>query len=185
MNVRPVWFTFLSLLWLPAILAQAPAPSPADLEGDVVNSTTGAPIAGARIKLERSAAEPIYTRADAHGHFRFGNLDPGLYTLSAGSPGFLKSSTAYVGLTDSRPDGGNGVVRKFISPPGYVSAVPAAAITKSTDSSGTQHAKATVPLLAYGVITGKVTDPYGVPLADTAVEVLAKAPVPASGSTSL
>jgi hypothetical protein len=41
-----------------------------------------------------------------------------------------------------------------------------------------------VPLLAYGVITGKVTDPYGVPLADTTVEVLAKAPVPANGSAS-
>jgi|ERR1019366_9166054 hypothetical protein len=184
MNVRPVWFTFLSLLWLPATLAQAPPPLLADLEGDIVNSTTGAPIPGARIKLERSAAEPMYTRADAHGHFRFGNLDPVVYTLSAGSPGFLKSSTAYLGLTEIRPNGGNGVVRKFISPAGYVSAVPSAAITKSTDSSGTQHAKATVPLLAYGVITGKVTDPYGVPLADTTVEVLAKAPVPANGSAS-
>ena len=184
MNVRPVWFTFLSLLWLPATLAQAPAPLPADLEGDIVNSTTGAPVAGARIKLERSLAEPTYTRADAHGHFRFGNLDPGIYTLSAGSPGFLKSSTAYVDLTAFRPDGGDGVMRGFIQV-GYGSAVPAATITNSTDSSGTQHAKATVPLLAYGVITGKVTDPYGVPLADTTVEVLAKAPVPASGSTSL
>jgi hypothetical protein len=41
-----------------------------------------------------------------------------------------------------------------------------------------------VPLLAYGVITGRVTDPYGVPLAETTVEILAKAPVPANGSTS-
>ena len=184
MNVRPVWFTSLSLLWLSATLAQAPASLPADLEGDVVDSTTGAPIGGARIKLERSPAEPTYTRADAHGHFRFDNLDPGVYTLSAGSPGFLKSSTAYVNLADPRPDPGNSVVRGVISPVGYVSAVPAPAIAKSTDSSGTQHAKATVPLLAYGVITGKVTDPYGVPLADTAVEVLAKAPVLANGSTS-
>jgi hypothetical protein len=184
MNVPPVWFTFLSLLWVPAALAQTPAPSPADLEGDIVNSTTGAPISGARIKLERSPAEPTYTRADAHGHFRFGNLAPGIYTLSAGSPGFLKSSTAYVDLTIFRPDGGNGVVRGVISPVGYASAVPAAAITKSTDSSGTQHAKATVPLLAYGVITGKVTDSYGVPLADTTVEVLAKAPALANASTS-
>ena len=185
MNVRPVWFTFLSLLWLPAALAQAPAPLPADLEGDIVNSTTGAPIPGARIKLERSGAEPTYTRADAHGHFRFGNLDPVIYTLSAGSPGFLKSSTAYVGFTDLRPDGRNGVVRGvIIRQVGYASAGPAPAITKSTDSSGAQHAKATVPLLAYGVITGKVTDPYGVPLADTTVEVLAKAPVPSNGSAS-
>jgi hypothetical protein len=157
---------------------------PADLEGDIVNSATGAPIAGARIKLERSSAEPAYTRADAHGHFRFGNLDPGVCTLSAGSPGFLRSSTAYLDLTAPRPDGGSGVFRKFISPVGYASAGPAATITKSTDASGTQHAKATVPLLAYGVITGKVTDPYGVPLAETAVEVLAKAPVPANGSAS-
>jgi hypothetical protein len=184
MNVRPVWFTFLSLLWLPATLAQVPTSLPVDLEGDIVNSTTGAPIAGARVKLERSPAEATYTRADAHGHFRFGNLDPGFYTLNAGSPGFLKSAAAYVDLRAPRPDGGNGVVGGVISPVGYVSAVPAAAITRSTDSSGTQHAKATVPLLAYGVITGKVSDPYGVPLADTAVEVLAKASVPANGSAS-
>src|ERR1035441_4931200 len=71
MNVRPVWFTLLFLLWLPATLAQAPAPLPADLEGDIVNSTTGAPISGARIKLGRSPAEPMYTRADAHGHFNY------------------------------------------------------------------------------------------------------------------
>ena len=184
MNVRPVWFTSLSLLWLSATLAQAPASLPADLEGDVVDSTTGAPIGGARIKLERSPAEPTYTRADAHGHFRFDNLDPGVYTLSAGSPGFLKSSTAYVNLADPRPDPGNSVVRGVIRPVGYASAVPAPAIAKSTDSSGTQHAKATVPLLAYGVITGKVTDSYGVPLADTTVEVLAKAPALANASTS-
>src|ERR1035441_1260638 len=133
MNVRPVWFTSLSLLWLSATLAQAPASLPADLEGDVVDSTTGAPISGARIKLERSPAEPTYTRADAHGHFRFANLDTGVYTLSAGSPGFLKSSAAYVDLTASRPDGGNGVVRSVISPVGYASAVPAAAITKSME----------------------------------------------------
>jgi hypothetical protein len=179
MSIRPLWFTLLLLPCLPVIHAQAPAK--ADLEGDVVNSTSGAPIAGARIKLEPSQDEPIFARADVNGHFRFADLDPGTYRLSARSPGFLNSGPAFVNLTAPRQGGLGGGIREVAYP---AARLPAATITKSTGPDGVQHAKATVPLLAGAVIAGRVTDPFGVPLAETTVEVLAKDLSARDGSAS-
>jgi hypothetical protein len=164
---------------LPVIRAQAPAK--ADLEGDVVNSTTGALIAGARIKLEPSQDDPIFTRADVDGHFRFANLDPGTYRLSAGSPGFLNSGPASVDLTVPRPDGLSGRIRGVAY---SVAGLPAATIKETSGPDGVQHATATVPLIAGAVITGRIADPYGVPMAETTVEVLAKDLSAAGGSSS-
>jgi hypothetical protein len=168
MNVRLIGFPVLLLLTLPAIRAQAP-PS-ADLEGDVINSTTGAPIAGARLKLDRYQAEPIYVRSDVNGHFRFANLEPGGYSLTADSPGFFKA-IVQVDLSRPRPAGNRGV-SIGTSP----NAAPAATVSKSTDADGTQHAKATLPLLPAAAISGNVTDPFGVPLADTQMELILKDP---------
>lgn len=124
--------------------AQAPAPARAVLEGEVVNAVTGAPIARARVKLETGQDEPLYTRADELGRFVFGDLAPGSYKMFAESPGFLESGLSYANVTPS---------------PG---------------ADGTSRAHATIRLTAYAVITGKITDPYGVPVANCMVEILRK-----------
>jgi hypothetical protein len=71
--------------------AQTPADTRAILEGDVVNSVTGAPSAAARIQVDPpQPAEPLYVRSDAKGHFLFDNLSPAFYRVSVEAPGFLK-----------------------------------------------------------------------------------------------
>ncbi|MGO9096062.1 MAG: carboxypeptidase regulatory-like domain-containing protein [Bryobacteraceae bacterium] len=144
------WFfcSTLVLLLSPARLgAQAPAPAEPFLEGEVVNAVTGAPIAGARIKIATGPDAAIYTRADDRGRFRLDALAPGSYTVSADSPGFLKRSSTNVSI-----------------PP-------------STAAGAASPVKATVQLTPYAVIAGKITDPYGVPVAGCMVEILSKQPV--------
>ena len=47
----------------------------------------GAPIVGGTVALEGSAA-PQRTSADAQGHFRFLQVPPGTYSVTASAPGF-------------------------------------------------------------------------------------------------
>jgi hypothetical protein len=62
----------------------------------VVNSATGAPIAGARVKLavSNSHSDPLYTKTDDQGHFSFAHLSRGDFQLSAGRPGFMLTGEA-------------------------------------------------------------------------------------------
>jgi hypothetical protein len=52
-----------------------------------------------------------------------------------------------------------------------MSAAPQAQVSKTIDDDGTVHGTATAPMLAYAAITGKVTDPYGAPMAGATVEI--------------
>ena len=143
-------------------------------EGDVVNAVTNAPVAGARLKL--SAEEPLYARADAQGHFAFRNLRPGSYSLAVEYPGFLQPRTTTVDLTPPRPAGRVGAVMGAVSYSYPPSAAPAPKVTKSVDVDGTLRASITVPLMAYAAISGKVTDPFGMPVVDSRIEILMRAP---------
>ena len=83
-------FCAVLLTLLPARFpAQAPTPTKAGVEGDVVDSVTGAPISGARIRLAAAGRQPLYGRTDDRGHFAFENLAPALYNLNVERPGYL------------------------------------------------------------------------------------------------
>jgi hypothetical protein len=170
---------FLLLFPLSILPAQVSTLTRAILEGDVVNAADNSPLAGARIKLDQEQNEPLYTRADRQGHFIFWNLAPGSYRLSVDSPGFLQANPYGVDLTIPRPTPGGGVLRSVTTYP--TSHIPNPTVTKSTDADGTLHAKATVPLMAYAVITGTLTDPYGVPMVDCEVEILTEKQSPPAG----
>jgi len=77
----------------PAVPAQpqSTAATSGTVEGDVVNAATNAPVAGARVKLNQGD-EPIYTKADAQGHFVFRDLPPGYYNLAVERPGIITCS---------------------------------------------------------------------------------------------
>jgi hypothetical protein len=65
-----------SLLLLgPMALLHAQPPS-RTLDGYIVDSVTGAPVASARVKLGT-----MYSSADAAGHFRFDNLSAAKYAF--------------------------------------------------------------------------------------------------------
>jgi hypothetical protein len=162
------YFAFL-LLSLSSIYAQAPAATRAILEGDVVNAATGAPIAGARVKIDPTQTDPLYGRSDAGGHFLFSSLPPAHYFLSVDAPGFLRPASTSVDLTLPRSSTAGTAGASCLLPNGTVA--------RSADADGTLHARISVPLAAYAVITGTVTDPDGIPMEDSAVEILGKRPV--------
>jgi hypothetical protein len=144
------------------------------VEGDVVNAVTEASVPGARVKLDQGN-EPIYTKADAQGHFVIPNLRLGTYTLAVESPGFLRPRNTTVDLTAPRPNGRGGRTGGVVY--GYPpSQAPEPMVTKSVDAHGTVRASVNVPLMAYAAIGGKVTDPYGMPMADVRIEILTRTP---------
>ena len=169
----------LLLVWLP-LRAQAATIPKADLEGDVTNSINGRPVAGARIRIQLSNREPVYIRADEHGHFRLADLNPGFYDLSVDSPGYLRAEHVSVNLTIPRPGRGSGLI---VSPPPKG---PKARVTTTIDDNGAPHGRITVPLLAYAAIAGKVIDPYGMPAAQTTMQLLSGGPpsMPAAAFSS-
>lgn len=163
------WLYYVVLLLLPANLLRGQAPSVAQaiLEGDVVDSTTGAPIPGARVKLDQNNADPIVAKTDAQGHFRIPNLAPFIYGFAAERPGFMPASEQ------------RGVDLRFAA-----AAQTGMNLTKSVDQDGVLHAAARIELTPYAIIAGTVTDPYGVPLTPESVQILMGRPIPASGRTA-
>jgi hypothetical protein len=149
------------------LAAQSP-PATVVLEGVTVNAVTGAPISNARSKLEKQPAD-LYARADSQGHFQFAGLAPGEYTWSVESPGFLPVDHAFVFLAAS------GASR--VGAAGGTAA--AATMTEYDAADGTRHVQLTVPLTAYAVIAGRVTDPSGLPLEDCRINV-----TPAEGNSA-
>jgi hypothetical protein len=170
-----LYFALLPLVSLAHANAQASAAAKVILEGDVINAATGAPIAGARVKLDPRQAEPRYLKSDDAGHFLFRNLAPGEYLWTVEAPGFL------------RPP--QNILLDLTVQPGPVCYAPGSApaststVTRSADADGTLHARISIPLTASAVITGTVTDPDGIPLENWSVSVLVKQPVPKTGSS--
>ena len=119
------------------------------IEGDVVDSSTGHGIAGARVRIQSGQDVALFATADAQGHFRFAGLGNQRYQVQASFPGFVSAMFA-AGMSDAA----------------------------ETVSIGIYHRTAQIRLemVRYGVITGKVTDPVGVPLAGVWVAALRRYP---------
>jgi hypothetical protein len=85
------WLSCLAILSLApvSLRGQVQPIIQAALEGDVVNSATSVPIAGVRLKLEREEFEPIFTKTDEQGHFRFARVAPATYNFAADGAGLL------------------------------------------------------------------------------------------------
>ncbi|HEX3744344.1 MAG TPA: carboxypeptidase-like regulatory domain-containing protein [Bryobacteraceae bacterium] len=86
---------FPLLLLVPMALLYAQKASHT-LDGDIIDSITGAPVASARVKLGS-----LYGAADARGHFHFDNLSPTTYTLSVDHPGYLAANPIRIGAKQS------------------------------------------------------------------------------------
>jgi hypothetical protein len=127
------------------LLAQASrplSPQTGAVEGDVTDSVTGEPIAGARVRLVTHNRVTV-AKSGADGHFEFRDVPFGVYVVDADKPGCMRSSDSAgqhsadgVDLSASRPS-----------------------------------ANVHVALLRYAVITGKITDSAGVPLEGATVLV--------------
>lgn len=84
----------LALLWSTAMLCSAsPALAQAGTGSLVgtVKASDGTPLAGATVAL-RGVSNQV-TTTDAHGHYQFGSVPPGLYQLIVTRPGFFQTIT--------------------------------------------------------------------------------------------
>ncbi len=146
----------------------------ATLDGTVLNSTTGEPIAEARVKVANMQDdEPLYTKTDAQGHFTFANLTTGLrYSIRAERPGFIEPG----GSLNSYP----GPAQFDLTPPGPGATERVSCgecetkMEKRVDEAGTLHVTLTMELVPYAAISGKVTAPNGMPLSGMIVDLLMK-----------
>src|SRR3954470_17908109 len=80
----------LALLWS----SRAPAQGNREISGVVVNSRTGAPVAGAEVTLQRTSdGKPAgQMLSDPAGHFAFQNLGEGKFALIARGKGYVPSA---------------------------------------------------------------------------------------------
>src|SRR5580692_10043566 len=90
-----------------ALFGQTPAEVRALIDGNVVDQASNGPLKTARVKLEKGNDEPIYTKADAQGHFSFPNLQPGTYTLTVQAPDHQQARSP-VNVAIPRPARGGG-----------------------------------------------------------------------------
>jgi hypothetical protein len=65
----------------------------AQIEGQVVNAITGAPLKKAAVLIESDNGRRYVESTDAAGKFKFEEIEPGEYNLSAERVGFLKSAS--------------------------------------------------------------------------------------------
>jgi hypothetical protein len=119
-----------------AVLFAAPlAAAPATVEGSVLNLATGAGVKKAVVTLRANDNRTAYQAiSEATGHFRFDDVAPGEYQLSADAQGFVREVRLYVA---SR--------RVTVSPGQPVSAPP-------------------IRLTPFGTISGRVLDENGDPI---------------------
>lgn len=124
------------------LLALAACLRAQSVQGVVLDSVTGKPVAGVVVLLSTldSEAPDLYrARSDAAGRFRFARVIPGVYRANAEAPGFLRPAQRAPHIT--------------VNP-----------------SPGTQEL--TIPLTPAGVISGRVTDQDGDPIAYASVEAM-------------
>ena len=140
--------SFLVLLPVLALLAPPPAVlqnGSGVIEGVVMEAGTGQPIPGARITLFRNGPARE-TTTDERGRFAFTGLSQGGYSVSAQRDGYLGA-------------GAGGMVQMSVSAPVNVDErEPIKPLTLS--------------LARGGVVSGRLLDPAGRPLANMMVEVL-------------
>lgn len=164
---------FLLFLVIPALFAQNDI-SKAILEGDVFNDADKTPLAGARVKLEQYQSEPIYARTDANGHFAFQNVTPGMYQVAAESPGFLRQSASSIDV--SARGSLRATVRQTVFSRG-MGTLPDAVVKRSISDDGILKVHVSIPLVAYAIIHGRITDPEGRPIDGASIEINRKMPL--------
>jgi hypothetical protein len=124
---------------------------PASLEGQVVNAITGEPLKKVMLMLaplQQRGGDftPSSTTSDANGHFVITNIPPGPYRLSSERTGFVRGS--------------------------YGSPSPMRPGTTLTLSSGQELKLSVFKLQPHGVISGRVLDEDGEPVANVQVQAM-------------
>jgi 5-hydroxyisourate hydrolase-like protein (transthyretin family) len=136
----------LLLCALPALGAQSQAGS---IEGQVLNASTGEPLRKAQVMLRRAEArpeQPVGASTDAGGKFLLTNIEPGRYRVTADRTGFVRSEYG----------------ARVSSMPGMTITVAPGQAVKGVE----------IKLMPHAVISGRVLDEDGDPVANVNVQAL-------------
>lgn len=111
----------IAALALLAILPAAVAAQTYDLAGTVLDSATGNPIPGARIRIHTDTGEPLFATVGPDGRFQFTGLQARRYALTAWHPGYMSAAEAATGYTsESTATAPDGDVRVELVPYGAI-----------------------------------------------------------------
>lgn len=144
-----LWAILPALILAGALRAQTPAAKPGSVDGVVTNSTTGEPVKKALVMLQGTTAAGAMGKTsstattDASGHFHFGNVQPGSYSVSWERDGFMP------------PGSGSG--RSF----------PRVTVSEEQDVQDVA-----IKLVPMGAVSGHVLDEDGEPILRAQVAVL-------------
>src|SRR5580693_5256799 len=111
-----------------ALIGQISTGVRALVDGNVIDQASNGPLKTARVKLEKGTDEPIYTKADAQGHFSFSNLEPGNYGLTVQVPGYQPARSPVNVAIPKAARAGAAIV-----PPRAAAVAPAMQIAKTTE----------------------------------------------------
>lgn len=143
----PAHFVVLAGLATSALLIAQATPPPGAVEGTVVNSLTGAPVAKSLVTLrEINRYAGHQTLSDAAGRFRIDNVLPAVYVLWAEKQGFVRTQ------------------------PDFDRAAPRANVL--TVVAGKTAKDLAVPLTPAAVISGRVVNDDGQAVAGATVQLL-------------
>lgn len=98
----------LSLVWhlqIPCVLAQQPSSELVELQGKVVNSVTGEPVAGALVQIYAQEQRAQFTASD--GRFVFTDLPPGSYSPVVRKQGFFNDRQLSISMQPPIPAAGS------------------------------------------------------------------------------
>ena len=146
------------------LAAESPADATAILEGVVNNQTSGRPMPDVRISLALDGGDPVYLRTDEQGRFAFHNLTAGQYRLKTERPGFLVSGEHSTLGYEAFPIDIGVPNRDTFLPRGVT-------VERSTEPNAPAHVTLTISLFPYAVISGTLTDPDGMPLANVPINL--------------
>lgn len=156
------------ILTLSSVVAQQPTISQAVVSGIVLNATTGEPLAKVPIRLQRYPNDDaVYSKSNDQGRFEFSGLSAGRYRVEARLPGFLSEGETPNGYALPAP-------LDLATP----TALRAPSQTRTLEPDGILRSEIRIQLTPQAVLTGRITDPDGLPQAETQVEVLTQLDAP-------
>lgn len=174
----PLLFLLLSPSLLPGQTAVRPT---VHFSGQVVNDKTGTPIAGVQVRIVAPSQSPqstsdgaLYTKADAQGRFTFSDLPASRYMVTVRAPGFDVPDRARFrepGFDiDLSPSSQPAARPQGIAPPPPPQCFTCLTnVQMSLAADGALHASTVIRLTPVIVISGRVTDPDGIPLPEIPV----------------
>lgn len=144
-------------------------PDRAEVRGLVRDASTGAPIAGVRLRLQvlEDPDSSRTTRSDDQGRYEFTQLPRQTVTIRPELPGYIQPGTEY----QSRPGLAIVHLRWPSSNPGPRCPTCPLMGTSRVDANGVMQGELDLELIRYGVIAGQVTAPDGTPLVRAQVQL--------------